>query len=242
MFDTIQTAPTDLMGTVTALVNALNRPDTVTQAPNARYNGPERRRATPLPAHWLALMLDEIDYGMLLLVDGSQVLHANHAARAELDAGHPLQMLGRELRARISCDVVKLHDALTGAQRGLRKLVTLGEPGQPVSVAVVPLGPVGPAQQPATLLLMGKRQVCERLSVQCFARSHGLTPTETRVLEALCQGLDPREVADLHEVGIATVRTQISAIRAKTGADNIRDLVRQVAVLPPMVSSLRMAA
>jgi DNA-binding CsgD family transcriptional regulator len=109
-------------------------------------------------------------------------------------------------------------------------------------VAVVPLVAGVGALPQATLLLLGKKRVCECLSVQCCARSHALTATETRVLEALCQGLEPREVAVQHGVGLATVRTQIGSIRAKTGAQSIRELVRRVAVLPPMVSSLRLAA
>jgi len=35
------------------------------------------------------------------------------------------------------------------------------------------------------------------------------------------------------------VRTQIGSIRAKTGAASIAELVRQVAVLPPLVGALR---
>lgn len=206
------------------------------------YRGPERRSSASQATRWLSLMLDEVDYGMLLLADAAQVLHVNHAARAELDAGHPLQMLGRELRAREPQDVARLHDALSGAHRGLRKLVTLGMPGQRVSIAVVPLGVLGSGGPTATLLVLGKRQVCEPLSVQWFARSHGLTPAETRVLEGLCNGLDPREIAELHGVGMATVRSQIGSIRQKTAAESIRDLVRQVAVLPPMVGVLRAAA
>jgi DNA-binding CsgD family transcriptional regulator len=208
----------------------------------AGYRGPERRSAASQGSRWLSLMLDEIDYGMVLLSDGSQVMHVNHAAKAELDADHPLQLLGRELRARLPQDVAPLHDALQAAQRGLRRLVTLGERNEPFTMAVVPLGALASGAPQATLLLLGKKRVCESLSVQWFARTHALTPAETRVLEALCQGLDPREVAEQHGVGLATVRTQIGSIRAKTGTESIRDLVRRVAVLPPMVSSLRVAA
>jgi len=100
---------------------------------------------------------------------------------------------------------------------------------------VIPLG------RAATLVVLGKRQLSERISVQLFARQHGLTPAEMRVLNGLCEGLDPRAVAEQHQVGLATVRTQVASIRAKTGAENIRDLVCQVAVLPPIVSSLRHA-
>lgn len=205
------------------------------------FRGPERRTAGSLAARCLSLMLDEIDYGMLLVGDCGQVLHANHAARAELDASHPLQLQGHELRARRPQDVARLHDALADARRGLRTLLTLGDMAERLSLSVVPLGEAGGSVR-ATLLVLGKRQVCERLSVQCFARGHGLTPAESRVLEALCQGLTPRDMAAMHGVGLATVRTQIGSVRAKTGAESIRGLVRQVSVLPPIVNRLRTVA
>jgi hypothetical protein len=43
----------------------------------------------------------------------------------------------------------------------------------------------------------------------------------------------------LNGVAIATVRTQITCIRQKTGAGDITALVMRVARLPPMVSALR---
>jgi DNA-binding CsgD family transcriptional regulator len=195
----------------------------------------------------MAGLLDAIDYGLLLLGADGTILYANRQAEAELDGLHPLRRLGSELRARRAADQSCLQAALAGALQGLRRLVTLGEPGEPgspgrrASVSVVPLDPAAPAGAPRTLLLLGKRHLCEPLSVQWFARAHALTPAETRVLEALCDGLDAREVAERHGVGIATVRTQIGAIRAKTGAESIRDLVRLVAALPPMMSALRAA-
>lgn len=209
------------------------------RSPQAVWCGPERRAAASQGTRWLAQMLDEIDYGMLLLTDTPRVLHANRAARADLDAGHPLQLLGSELRARDAGDVARLHDALAGAQRGLRRFVTLGQGSDRVSVAVVPLGALPMDGPRATLLLLGKRTVCEKLTVQMFARCHALTPAETRVLEALCDGMQPRQVAQDNGVGLATVRTQIGAIRAKTGADSIRDLLHRIAVLPPVMGVVR---
>jgi DNA-binding CsgD family transcriptional regulator len=196
---------------------------------------------------FLAPMLDEIDYGMLLLDADAQVVFMNHAARLELDGEHPLQLLGRGLRAQRAQDVAPLFDALASAQRGLRRLLTLGEGAQRVSVSVVPL-PAGAAALPSmaagdagplTLLVLGKRQVCGSLAVQGFARSLHLTPAETRVLELLCNGVRPNLIAKAQNVAVSTVRTQISSIRSKTGADSISALVRQVAVLPPLVGALR---
>jgi DNA-binding CsgD family transcriptional regulator len=204
------------------------------------YIGPERRSGSSRARHWLAATLDEIDYGMLLLSHGANVLQVNHAARTELDGAHPLQLRGRELLARHPHNVAPLADALRGAsERGLRRLLTLGDGEQRASVSVVPL-PAGDDQfGPVTLVILGKRQVCELLSVQGFARSHRLTSAETRVLGALCQGIPPTEIATQLGVAISTVRTQISTIRGKTGAESIRALVRQVAVLPPLMGVLR---
>ena len=224
-------------------------PGTASPGAAQRYGGPERRQmtgqsGTRLP-HWLAATFDEIDYGMLLLNDATHVVHVNHAARAELDGRHPLQLLGRELRARRSQDVAPLHEALRAAgQRGLRKLLTLGEGSERLSISVVPLATAvtsagGDGGETMTLVILGKRHVCEALSVQGFARSHGLTTAETRVLVALCEGTPPGEVAAQVGVAISTVRTQIGNIRQKTGAESIRELVRQVAVLPPLMGVLR---
>ena len=212
----------------------------LTQSGAGVYRGPERRSAPTHARHWFAATLDEIDYGMLLLTDEVLTIHVNHAARAELDATHPLQLLGRELRARRPQDVLPLADALhDAARRGLRKLLTLGEDTQRVSVSIVPLALPDDAREPVTLVMLGKRQVCEVLSVQGFARGHRLTAAETRVLDALCRGVPPTVIAAQLGVAISTVRTQIGNIRVKTGAENIRALVRQVAVLPPLMGVLR---
>ncbi len=203
-------------------------------------------RAEPSPAQLAACltrMLDEIDYGMLLVGADQQLHYANHAARHELDGDHPLQLAGRTLRVLSPQDAAPLQDALAAAQRGLRRLVTLGTGMHRVGISVVPL-PENAAERavgqgPLTLLVLGKRQVCEQLSVHGFARSVNLTPAETRVLELLCGGVRPTAIARQQNVAVSTVRTQIGSIRAKTGAASIAELVRQVAVLPPLVGALR---
>ena len=209
----------------------------------ARTSGPaggERLNGSRDAGFWMMRMLDEIDYGMLLVASDAQVSYMNHAARLELDGQHPLQLLGSTLRAHRALDVAPLYDALAAAQRGLRRLVTLGEGAQRVCVSVVPLPAAGGSVDTGvTLLVLGKRHVCEQLSVQGYARSVGLTPAETRVLEQLCAGARPSQVAVNAGVAVSTIRTQIGSIRVKTGAGSIRELVRQVAILPPLVGALR---
>jgi len=191
-------------------------------------------------ARCLALMLDEIDYGALLVGAAGRVRLMNHAARQALEAHHPLQVVDGELRARSRADGAGLQAALEAASlRAVRQLLLLGHGDRRASIAIVPLGAHALEDQPATMLLLSRRRVCEVLSVQGFARNRGLTPTESRVLEMLCGGEPPAQIASALEVRISTVRSHLAGIREKTGAHSIRALVRMVAVLPPMVPSLR---
>ncbi len=190
--------------------------------------------ASPLAAV-ITTLLDELDYGVILAAEQGCVAYLNRAAQALLHDGGLIAMSDYRLLAERPADRPVLGDALAGAARGLRRLVTLGGPDDRVSVALIPLR----AATPFTVLIFGRRRLCERMSLQWFARAHGLTPAESSVLELLSEGRDPREVAQVHEVGMATVRTQVKDIRDKTGASSIRSLMHQVALLPPMVCSLR---
>ncbi len=187
-----------------------------------------------------ARMIDEVGYGMVLVDAYGAVRMMNTAARVELEADHPLQVHEGRLRARHRAEAALLNDALDAATtRGARDLLLLGDSAARVSVTVLPLGAEGLEGAPATLLLLGRRRVSDNLSVQFFARCRGLTPTESRVLELLCSGVQPVQIALLQGVRISTIRTQIGGIREKTGARSIRDVVNMVSLLPPMVPTLR---
>ncbi len=186
-------------------------------------------------------MLDEIDHAMLL-VDGTDILHANRAARQQLEQEgpmHPLDCQGGRVEARRRVDAVALEDAITAAQtRGIRKLLRLGDNAQRIDVAVIPMAVQHGDDHAAVLLVMGKRQVCGDLAVFWFARSHGLTQAESTVLQSLCKGMGPGDIARGNAVAISTVRTQLASIRAKTSTPSLRELVNQVACLPPLVHAL----
>ncbi len=223
------------------MLAALAAPGTA-QRPRS-YAGPERRGASSLQHRRLAQMLDTLDYGMLLINEALSVAHINKAARRDMDERHPLQWVGGQLQARLVQDQQPLRDALAGAtQRGLRRLLQLGDAQLRISVAVVPLPALGSDDRGGAAVLLGKRQVCEELTVEWFARAHGLTMAETAVMKGLCADLTPNEIATRQGVGLATIRTQIGSIRIKTGANSIRALVRQVALLPPLVSVLQGSA
>lgn len=182
----------------------------------------------------LARALDELDYGIVLLDAAGHVLHRNHRAQRMLGGDHALLLLGNQLRARDPRDVAPLYEALhAAAERGLRKLLLLGPRDARQVVALVPMEPGVAA------LMLARDHVCEDLSIECFARTHGLTAAETRVLAGLSRGDSPEQIRHERGVKLSTVRTQIGSIRAKTGAESITVLVRMVAALPPMVGALR---
>ena len=206
--------------------------------PSQTDSPPERRRANSLSSHWMSLVLEELDYGVLLLNAAGRVLHCNLAARRSLDGEHPLQLQGKQVMAREIKDAPALAEALHGAEHGGRRcLLRLGSGSAQANVVVVPLN--RDVTQAAVLLVLERRQLCGELATQWFALRYGLTPTETEVLKALSGGSKPHDVASSQGVAISTVRTQIQSIRAKSGADSIGELLRQLAMLPPLISALR---
>ena len=206
---------------------------------------PDRNTCGAAISPWaLARMLDVVDYGMLLLVDESHVTYANQAARDAMNDSHPLQMLGRDLRARNPQDGAALRQALANAlHRRVQVLLTLGrqggQGGEALSVSVVPLA--GQGETPAALIIFSQRSARDGLSTDAFARHHHLTTAETRVLKMLCTGCRPADIAAAHGVRVSTVRTQVGSIRAKVGTNDIGGIVRRVACLPPLPCLVRPA-
>jgi DNA-binding CsgD family transcriptional regulator len=196
--------------------------------------------ATSTSASLLMRVLDEIDYGMLLVTAQGSMRYANQLALNEVVGGGPLSLAGGQVSARHAGDQGALHAAVADALRGRRRLITLGHNGTAVSVAVLPL-PCGEAEhsEPLALLVFGKRHSCEALTVDFYARTQGLTGAESRVLLALCQGDKPKEIARALGVAISTVRSHICSIRQKTQTGSIRELVRRVTVLPPITSAIK---
>jgi DNA-binding CsgD family transcriptional regulator len=208
------------------------------ERPTLSYAGPERRSQ---PArHWPAALLDEIDYGVLLVDRHLRLTHANRAARARIDGHSALCLHTGALSCREATDRHALESAvLLAADRGLRRLLHLGQGQNGIGIAVLPIPGDAPAGA-CVMLLMSRPHVCEPLSTEWFARIHGLTATESRVLQALCAGQPPSDIAERLGVALSTVRTHVSTIRSKTGTASVRELLQQVAQLPPMLHALRL--
>ena len=208
------------------------------------YRGPERRNGPAAGlAQLMASVLDEVDYGLLMLSADGVVVHANHAARTELASTGSLRLAGQRLVSRTPSGQRQLDGALAAARDGgLRTMLTIAAGGRErLGLSIVPL-PVALSQTHAghaVLISFERSRIAETLSVDAHAREHGLTMREQQVLAALCDGLRAKEIAVRLEIGEATVRTHVSNIKGKMGCASIVDIVARVSRLPPMVPALR---
>ena len=188
--------------------------------------------------HWLAAILDEIDYG-IVSYDACGIVQCNRAAQAQLaESDCPLLADDGRIRARDPCQDKNLQEALRDALvRGRRRLLSLSGTARPLPVAFVPLT-TGNAEGegPAAMLVTGRRDLCPSLTAYWFCASHSLSPAESGVLTELLAGFQPRAIAERKGVALSTVRTQINMIGEKTSTRGIRELVMLAAGLPPMIS------
>lgn len=196
--------------------------------------------ADDLQPGFLLRLLDEIDYGLVLVDGEGRVQHANHLARHELACARLLTGgIGESLGGCTAALSQQIMLAVQGATQGRRRLLYLSHGEHTLPVAVIPLSHALEEPCGSVLLVMARQRVGDNLALQMFAREHGLTPTEESVLRALCDGRDVDEIAVQHGVAESTVRTQVRSLRDKTGANGIRQLVQRVLALPPVVPALR---
>lgn len=190
----------------------------------------------------LMRVLDEVDYGLLVIDAQGRIRHANHLARQEMSAGRVILTHSKSLLGRSTDLTTQIQGALEHALRGQRRLLQLKQGDHELSMAFVPLNHSLEFDAPTVLVLLSRKNACDNLALRMFARSQSLSPSEEAVLLALCRGASIPDIAADHKVAESTVRSQIKALREKTGCGSIRALMQRVHSLPPVVSALRVIA
>lgn len=189
----------------------------------------------------LQALLDEVGEGLIVCNADGDVEFANFAARVELASAAALAIDGRALRSRVADATSALAAAIRlAALAGRRQLLALGSGSQRLFITVVPLAP-NLATGPRALVRLGRRNLCADLGLEMLAGMFQLTRAERRVLVDLLAGHRPGEIAVRHGVGLATVRTQATSLRAKLGAASLGELSRiaaGVASPTPLVRTL----
>ncbi|MFM6985064.1 MAG: helix-turn-helix transcriptional regulator [Hydrogenophaga sp.] len=188
---------------------------------------------------FLLRVIDEIDYGLLVLNEQGRLLHTNHLARSELASRCLIDAREGTLLGANAGHSEKIQFALEQALRGHRRLLLLRERGRELSMAFIPLTASRQDEVPGVLVLLSRQSTSDSLSVRLYARAHGLSSTEEAVMMWLCRGLSIPDIAREHGVAPSTVRSQIKSLREKTGSSSIRALLQKINSLPPIVPALR---
>lgn len=189
-------------------------------------------------AHLLRV-LDEVDYGMLIIDAQGTILHANHLARHELSSGRMLMSYGNTLLGSNAEFTAQIQGAMEAAFRGQRRLALLNKGERELAMTLTPLSHPLESDLPTVLVMLSRQGTCDNLAVRMFARTIGLSPSEEAVLMGLCRGLEIPDIAAEHGVAPSTIRSQIKTLREKAGSPSIRRLLQRVNSLPPVVPALR---
>jgi len=182
----------------------------------------------------LALLVDELAYAVLIVSAQGQILHANRAASRELELGGLLTDKLGELELLSPSDGKAFQVALGEALIGNRSLIKLSAHSRSAAMAVIPLKPKTGALCERIALFLSRSDVCESGLLGCFSHNYGLTPTEQHVLLFLCRCLSTPEIALQMNVAVSTVRTHVRSLCAKTNSCGVRELIRRMAILPPI--------
>ena len=191
----------------------------------------------------LLRLFDQLAYGLIVLDSTRQVIHINRAARGALARERRVRVLGRTLEAWYESDAKAFTRAMEAGFSGKRITMKIGESVRPTqgAIIVVPLpgtfaiGALQASQVGHVALVFERSPCAEALSIAFFARNHGLTLGEERVLRALNEDKSVGEVAGALGAAISTIRTHLNHIREKTGTRSLRALVANVRSVPPLM-------
>jgi len=179
----------------------------------------------------LLAVLDQIAHGVMVLEEDQTCLHVNFSAQQELGRRRVLERSGSRIQAVTPQGQSQLNSSMQAVRAGRKSLITMNAVGLSLNLMVVPLKARSISR---ALLMFARPAMCDGLVLNSFSARFGLTRSEEAVLAALCQGYNTPEVAQQLGVAVSTVRTHVRNLCAKTGSAGVRDLVQQIATLPPL--------
>lgn len=197
-----------------------------------------RLETAAVEAAGLAATLDRLPLAVLLLDGDGGVVRVNAAAESLLRARDGLWVRDGRVVAASRRETERLRRLIaaataTGDGRGADPggTLALSRPahGAPLSALVSPL-PAGAMRDhglaAAAVLLVREPGCVAAPSAAHLRELYGLTATEARVAAALLEATSAREAAVRLGLGVATLRTHLHRIFAKTGTTGQAELVR----------------
>jgi DNA-binding CsgD family transcriptional regulator len=190
-----------------------------------------------LEAQALSATLDRLAMGVVVVAGENHILHANEPARRMLANGGRIVSRRGRLAARDAAADAELSQAIELARSDESALGTAGigvslgsADAQPALAHVLPLarGEVRTRLMPraTAAVFINTAEPRPQPDLRALAQTYGLTPAEARVAERLLAGAaNLAEVAASLDVSLATVKTHLSQVFAKTGVARQSDLV-----------------
>lgn len=176
-------------------------------------------------------VLDRINQAVALLDGDGKVLFANRQAEAIFREGGGPLVINQRLTAAGAQDAAAIRESLYQARQGFGGSMDVKDigTGQRWMITFMPLPNAftqSLAEQAHIMALIAEPGKLATGNLGGFAKIYRLTPAETRVLEQLLLKESTQEIAECLQIGIKTLRTQLSALFAKTQTKNQRELVK----------------
>lgn len=183
--------------------------------------------------------LHAYSFGVIISDGGGRVKFANRAAETLARRGAGILLNRGQLSAIARNQAFALarliRDAATGGAGGAIQLT--GCDGARAILGLVTPLPRQTDQTHGGHALVSLRAAADRptLTEAALAAMFRLSPSQASIARAIFDGKAPEEIAHERGVRISTLRSHLTEIFARTGTENQRDLVRLLAMLPPLL-------
>lgn len=161
-------------------------------------------------------MLDGIDTPLFILDEQRRLIRANRAAEALMASEPAVRFVDGRFVSAHGASEAEWRAACAAGGIHLRK-----RSGAPLPLALTPVperSRLAGAAQGRLTLMSGVALAAPKAKTERLRLFHGLTRAEAELAMLLCcDGLSPRECAEVRGVSLGTVRFQLKAIYAKTG-------------------------
>jgi DNA-binding CsgD family transcriptional regulator/PAS domain-containing protein len=192
----------------------------------------------------LAATLDSFNAGILVVGDGSHILHANRAARDMMSKRQPIAAVNGALAVRDAQAGAEIANAIQLARTDEATIGAngIGVPLRSEGAAVAHVLPLARGElrtrlspQAAAAVFITQPEDSPSPDIGVLAANYGLTPAETRILECVAGGATIGEAAEMLDISANTAKTHLARIFSKTGVTRQADLIALVnRIVPPV--------
>ena len=179
--------------------------------------------------------LDGLDFGVVFIDPAGSLRHANAAANQMMSQpwlGALMGGLGKRVPS--SSGLAQLTQSCAAGEGGA---LSVGSGSQRLFALALPLDtpvttPAGETRTSSVMLVLIDPGKQPRAALDFVVQTFGLSKAEARLLPLLFDNRSTAEMAVALDIKISTLRSQLSAIFAKTGTTRQQELIRLLGALP----------